>query len=134
MKLDMNRVAIAKLAWHFFHEDDKMLARLLKSKYGDIRTSDFDKNFTSPFHTWPNLLEGYKVVREGWEWTVGNGRQCRFWVDSWLGDQKLLDVATFRISKEEERKLIHEYWSPLERWNPTVLGTFFQQKLLICYS
>lgn len=49
--------------------------------------------FSAPSHTWHSLLEGYRVVREGWEWCVRDSKKYKFWLDPWLGDQRLMEVT-----------------------------------------
>ncbi|KAI5681533.1 hypothetical protein M9H77_02761 [Catharanthus roseus] len=44
---------------------------------------------------------GYEVVLEGLEWFVGNGQKCYFWMDHWLGDERLVNLPLAAISAKD---------------------------------
>lgn len=35
-------------------------------------------------HIHGSLIEGYRLLRQGLEWEVGDGCDARFWVDVWF--------------------------------------------------
>lgn len=55
---DANKIALARLTWHFLLHCDQLRARILCAKYGDIREVDCGKSFGLASYTWRSLVEG----------------------------------------------------------------------------
>ncbi|KAK3199433.1 hypothetical protein Dsin_022848 [Dipteronia sinensis] len=79
-----NQALLAKQAWRIFHNQDSLVARILKSKY--FKTDDFlqaDLKIGRS-HTWRSIVWGKKLLLQGLRWRVGNGYDIKVFIDSWL--------------------------------------------------
>lgn len=78
MKL-LNKTTLAKLAWQFLHEEDKLWVRVLHSKYG---RGDDGLVSLSPIQgssfVWRGLVSASPLVTEGVGWSVENRKQVKF--------------------------------------------------------
>ncbi|GJT09776.1 RNA-directed DNA polymerase, eukaryota [Tanacetum coccineum] len=86
----LNRGLILKWVWRFLSQDGSIWSRVIKSIYGPYIDSHVD-SFPS---NWCSILREVKVLSaKGFDFfshckkKVGNGRNSRFWLDTWLLDK-----------------------------------------------
>lgn len=73
------------------------LSRLLSSKYGDSLAAGGRKQSRKISHVWRSILAGNQILQQGLEWwEVGDGTRIYFWLDKWLGTDRLADHVTSR--------------------------------------
>lgn len=90
---------LEKLGWQFYQEDNRLWVKVLERTYGDSRRME---SFSVSSHTWQSLVEGYRLLRASLEWQIGNRRRCRFWLDPWLGEQRLVEITLTPVPKKEK--------------------------------
>lgn len=52
---------------------------------------------------------------------MGNGRIIKFWMDTWLGESPLIEVARQLVDDEDQTKSASDYWSG-EDWECSTLN------------
>lgn len=79
---DMNTALLGKLVWDMLHNPHKLWVSLLSHKYlrhGSIL--EVQPHSGSPI--WNSIVKARNVLRDGYEYHVGNGESL-FWYSSWL--------------------------------------------------
>lgn len=51
------------------------------SKYGNIRAFEIGKSMVGASFTWCSLVDGLRLLVQGLQWEVGDGRTVIFWLD-----------------------------------------------------
>lgn len=65
-----------------------------------------------------------EVVIPRLSWVLGNGKIIRFWMDKWLLDQPLMDLASQVVSLKEKKIRVQDVWRNGSGWDFTRIGTF----------
>ena len=114
---DMNKALLAKVGWHLLHDTKSLWAKVLRSKYGvgDIHDTDWMVGSSSSSSTWKSVVMGIrKVVLVGHSWVTGNGRNIRFWTDSWIAGQPLMTEVIAGLPEGYEDITVRDMWGG--RW------------------
>lgn len=85
------------MGWKLVTEPDSLWASILGSKY--LNNSSFfncEANSKSSY-TWRSILRGKDILKMGSQWVIWNGQRAKFWLDWWVGEGPLVDVATQQI-------------------------------------
>ncbi len=82
-----NQALVAKQGWRIIQDPGSLVARLLKVRY--FKHSSFLKaNLGSkPSHIWRSILWGGEVLKKGYRWRIGNGKQINIMVAGFLDQQ-----------------------------------------------
>lgn len=75
-------------------------------------------------HVWKGMVWGSDLLQDGLRWTITNGRSVRFWMDVWVGDEKLLHHCTRQIEEEELERRVQDYWHVDHGWRWELLSNF----------
>lgn len=86
---EVNQVALARFAWRFLAEHDKLWVQLLQPKYGYLKAFELGKSLVGVSFTWRSVVEGYSLLCSALEWEIG--RIGQFWLEKWLGPFHLVD-------------------------------------------
>lgn len=75
-----------------------MVAKWVQVLTHKYKWSALSRNYklTGPTtHLWRNVSHLWTDLRVGIKWSIGSGRNVRFWEDYWLGDSGLLKILAF---------------------------------------
>ena len=79
-----NQALLARQAWRVLSNPDSLCAQVLKAKYypyGKLEDTVFTGNASS---SWQAVSHGLDLLKRGFIWRVGNGRNIRVWTDNWI--------------------------------------------------
>ena len=74
------------------------------------------KDSSSASYAWRSILIGRDVIAKGALWRVGDGKQIKIWVDSWLPTKHKARITTLVIFGQENScvkvllDLVHRRW------------------------
>jgi len=114
---DMNKALLAKVGWRLLHDTESLWAKVLRSKYsvGDIHDTYWMVGSSSNSSTWKSVVMGIReVVLVGHSWVTGNGRNIRFWTDSWIAGQPLMTEVIAGLPEGYEDITVRDMWGG--RW------------------
>lgn len=120
---DLNQALVAKLAWRFLHDQDSLLAQLLRARY--LRNTSFGeaKKPSVSSTTWNAMLESRDNLKKGCLWLVGNSQSINIFSDPWVssisraiparkedGNSKIVKVSQLicSISGQWDSNLVHQ--------------------------
>lgn len=108
---DVNKSLLAKLHWRLSMEKDKTWVHLIQANYKSKfpLATNTEHNQTSPY-IWKGLCWSADLIQKGTGKLVRNGRSTKFWLDVWLEDTKLQDVATQPLHHHMLSHLVSDYW------------------------
>ncbi|KAG7566501.1 Reverse transcriptase domain [Arabidopsis suecica] len=127
---DMNKALIAKVGWRLLNDQVSLWSRVLRSKYriGDIHDKQWlvvKSNWSS---TWRSIGVGLReVVMRGLSWVMGDGRQIRFWVDSWCSGKPLLDMENGILPEDYATITARELWQDGRGWDLTKISPYISE-------
>ncbi|KAK5835930.1 hypothetical protein PVK06_011648 [Gossypium arboreum] len=83
---DLRRFNVALLGrqlWHLMNYKDTLCYKVLSAK--DFPNGDVfhPKSMDKPSFTWQSIAKATRVLHEGFDWNVGNGRSINIWMDNW---------------------------------------------------
>ncbi|KAL8170826.1 hypothetical protein V2J09_022630 [Rumex salicifolius] len=59
----------------------------------------------------------WEVITRGAKWNLGNGTSIRFWLDHWIGDSKLIDIATSPVGDDILHVVVQDFWRTDGGWD-----------------
>jgi ribonuclease HI len=78
-----NMAMVAKQAWNFMAEPEKLVARIFKARYFP-RSSLFDAKIgANPSYVWRSIWKARDVLVHGCRWKIGDGRKINIMSDPW---------------------------------------------------
>lgn len=91
---DMNKAILAKRYWRLHVEMDSLWNFVLKKKYDIWKPlrSNSGQNLRSSV-VWQSINWFGELVDRGLGWRVKNGGRILFWLDHWIDDGPLRDLA-----------------------------------------
>lgn len=117
---EMNKALIAKVGWRVMHNTHSLWAQVVRKKYhvGDLKDTRWMIAKGTWSSTWRSVGLGLRdVVVRGQRWVLGDGRQIKFWADSWLTDEPLLLSITSALPQGLENTLIKDLWQAGSGWD-----------------
>jgi hypothetical protein len=85
-----NKSMIAKQAWKFVSEPDKLVSRVFKARYFP-RTSLFDAKIgANPSYAWRSIWNSRDVLINGCRWKIGDGRKIKVMTEPWIRGEESL--------------------------------------------
>ncbi|KAL8524433.1 hypothetical protein ACS0TY_014136 [Phlomoides rotata] len=96
-----NKVLLWKWGWRFLNEGDKLWARIIRSRYGEVWGDGFELfpiGRSGRVSLW--WREVLRVIREGnedgfggcLEKVMGDGGSTYFWEENWMGEGRLCEL------------------------------------------
>lgn len=110
----VNRAILAKLGWCVNRERDALWAKVLRAKYFDGNLFKFDMTPKSTASsTWCGICYGSKSLKDGVVNRIGDGKDTRFWKDTWF---MYGNLDQFIPNTELGNELVQNYLTPTG-WN-----------------
>ncbi|XP_025704008.1 uncharacterized protein [Arachis hypogaea] len=84
----MNEAFLQKIIWRLVMEKESLWAQVILSKYGrrqDLRQNILSKQSDSDL--WRSLAKVWGSFKDNIEFSIGNGRRIRLWIDPWLKNE-----------------------------------------------
>ncbi|XP_024158077.2 uncharacterized protein LOC112165700 [Rosa chinensis] len=91
----MNQAMLAKASWRLFINDSGLWANIYSKKYLKD-CSLLDENYLPPSDcssTWRSIVHGASLLKKNLKWRVGDGKTIKFWSDSWILPNALINFA-----------------------------------------
>lgn len=113
----MSRALLAKLFWHVLSNRESVWCRLLWEKY-EMRGED-DVHFREKTRSsliWKGIIRGSGLLKKGMKWRAINWGRIYFWLDAWLEDSPLCEVAVTPIGEDLKQMNVRDYWLEEEGW------------------
>lgn len=114
----MNLTFVAKLGRMLLNENDALWVQVVRSKYvrhDEFVLSDLSHHRQSS-NAWKGMSQAKYILDKGIQSLVGNGRKIHFWLDKWLINEFLINMAQVEISLVEKYKMVSEYWDEIAGW------------------
>lgn len=68
-------------------------------------------------YTWKSIAKQKEIITKGIKFNLRSGRRIRFWLDKWLCNNRLLDLALMDITESDQQKVVADYWEEYNwRW------------------
>lgn len=112
----MNKALMARMGWKLVTEPDSLWASILGSKY--LNNSSFfncEANSKSSY-TWRSILIFQRGRTSGSKWVIWNGQRAKFWLDWWVGEGPLVDIATQQIPPASLNARVFDYIDEDGNW------------------
>ncbi|CAN1837440.1 Putative ribonuclease H protein At1g65750 [Linum perenne] len=94
---------LGKQGWKLFSNPNTLVSRVYKAKYYPKEDFLQAEEGYSPSYVWKSVRASQDIIRRGFRWKIGDGRNVKVWDDPWLRE----DADRFVRSGQEEG---------LERW------------------
>ncbi|CAL1400477.1 unnamed protein product [Linum trigynum] len=112
-----NQAMWEKGAWKLTTGDDAIWARFMRGKYGRNRKGiDILSKAKGSSLVWRSYAQTAKTLRKGAAINVKNGKATKFWLNTWLLQDSLLDCATTEVPEDLRGRLVADYWDPGNGW------------------
>ena len=79
-----NLALLAKQWWRLVQNERSLSHKVLKAKYFPYSTLHQAQKGSKASYLWASLLEGKRVVEQGANWRVGDGKSINVWNDRWI--------------------------------------------------
>lgn len=110
---DMNLAFLTKLGWRILDEENALWVQVLKGKYMKVGEGVGDwKIKAGASNAWKGIIEASPILRKATRLAPWNGRNMRFWGDTWLLPEPLQMHTLKDLSDYEMKKTVAEYWDP----------------------
>lgn len=110
------------------YDKDSLLSQIFKSRY--FLNSEFlnAPNGTRPSYAWRSILFGRKLLSEGLQRVIGNGKSTSVWIDKWLFDGHRRRPMNSQIMIDIKLK-VNQLIDPIsQNWNLNMLRDLFPWK------
>ncbi|RYQ81303.1 hypothetical protein Ahy_Scaffold1g107268 [Arachis hypogaea] len=94
----MNEAFLQKIIWRLVMEKESLWAQVMLSKYGrgqDLRQNILSKQSDSDL--WRSLAKVWGFFKDNIEFSIGNRRRIRLWIDPWLKNEEDIFQITSSI-------------------------------------
>lgn len=81
-------------------------------------------------HVWQGITENSKILCEGLQVAVGNGRSTLFWDHRWATTQPLIEFASLPVPEELLGSTVEEMWVMNQGWKWDIFGPYLPQDVL----
>lgn len=92
-------------------EKTRLWATVLREKYcegkGSIKAIKAEKNSSN---AWRGITTCVTTLEEGCKRLIRNGKETRFWIDPWLIDVPLRQLACKDVSLSDTYAMVTEFW------------------------
>lgn len=117
-----NTALLAKQVWRLATNPDSFLGKFLKGKYFP-RTSVWEaKSGPNSSFTWRSILSARDLVVDGSRWLVGEGKEVRFWKDSWVPNLPGGCIYSVPTTEEVAKSRVSEWRMESGEWDVTKMN------------
>lgn len=126
-----NVAFMTKLGWRLLVEPNALWARVLRAKYCRGRC-DIDMFSPKPgmSNVWNGITENAKLLCEGAQVAVNDGKTTLFWDHKWATNSTLSYLATQPIPDEILGATVNEMWDPNLGWRWEIFADYLPQNIL----
>ena len=126
-----NSAFLSKLGWRVLTEPNALWARVLRAKYchGHCDVDMFVPK-VGMSNVWRGITKNAKVLCEGLQVAVGNGRNTLFWDHRWATPEPLIDLAASPVPADILGHTVEEMWETGQGWKWDVFGPYLPQDVL----
>ncbi|PKU60060.1 Putative ribonuclease H protein [Dendrobium catenatum] len=117
----------AKFAWNFLKEEDSLLYKSLKARYGPKFWMKSNSAYKSV--TWKILADGAQSLSNITRWKIAAGENINTLEDAWILDKSLQQWPTFVSTAISEFPKLKEFISD-SSWKVDMLNTHFGLELV----
>ncbi|WJX92273.1 hypothetical protein P8452_73938 [Trifolium repens] len=89
-----NMSLIAKQAWKFVAEPDKLVSRIFKARYFPRSSIFYAKLGNNPSYVWRSVWKSRDVLSIGCRWKIGDGSKIKVMSDPWICGNDMLWVQS----------------------------------------
>ncbi|CAN1822064.1 Putative ribonuclease H protein At1g65750 [Linum perenne] len=115
---DLNKAFLMKIVWGLLRHPSDLWVKVLTGKYlkktseGFVlaRNSGFSAFWRGVMKVWPNLVNGL-------QWSIGEGRSTRFWIDRWLDSGVILIDHALNLQGVNASLTVSAACSDNDGWN-----------------
>lgn len=112
-----NASFLAKLGWRVLSKPKTLWSRVLQSKYCEGRCDvDMFKYKGDASNAWKGIVENIKIVQQGINSVVGNGKKTFFWHHRWATQKPLLNDASPEPPEWLQDVTVSEVWDTNTEW------------------
>ncbi|XP_021771824.1 uncharacterized protein LOC110735961 [Chenopodium quinoa] len=79
-----NQALLAKQVWRLYNNPNPLLYAILKAWYFKHSSILEAYHGYDPSYSWRSLWGEKSLLLEGLNWRIGNGKDIRVWLDSWI--------------------------------------------------
>lgn len=114
---EVNLAFMAKLGWRILVDRDSLWVRIMRAKYAhgkhgvEIMTSKQGGS-----NAWKGITSAFPLIHEKIRFTVNNGRDTRFWMDSWIQDKPLQDTLGNQNLHVTSNAKVNDLWDINRGW------------------
>lgn len=114
---NVNKCLLAKLGWCILSCEGEAWGQLLWEKYGLTENGAWMfKHKQRESQVWMGIVWGSELLSEGLRWRITNGKRVLFWIDKWVGEEKLLDHCLGDIEGKDLYRTVNSYWQERQGW------------------
>ncbi|CAL1397034.1 unnamed protein product [Linum trigynum] len=105
-----NLAMLAKSGWRLLKEKDSLWTQLMVAKYGRQRENlDIIRPIQGSSFTWRSFTKAADLLRKGCAWNIKNGKRTKFWLDPWVLQVPLKEVALGHIPESDTAEPIERF-------------------------
>ncbi|CAL1353808.1 unnamed protein product [Linum trigynum] len=126
-----NQAMLAKGGWKLVTKEDSLWTRLLLEKYGRNREGlEVLKKIKGSSLAWRSFTSIANVLKKGYAINVKNGKHTHFWLDPWIMQVPLIDMALEEIPEEKKEQLVADLWEPDSGWRLDEFQSLLPQQVV----
>ncbi|CAL1360326.1 unnamed protein product [Linum trigynum] len=98
-----NLAMLAKCGWRLLQDKDSIWTQVMKAKYGRHRQElDMIRPIQGSSFTWASIAKVASLLKKGCAWNIKSGRKTHFWLDCWVSQVPLRELAVDNVPPELE--------------------------------
>ncbi|CAL1390513.1 unnamed protein product [Linum trigynum] len=126
-----NLAMLAKGGWRILKEKDSLWTKVMREKYG---RGQEDLNIIRPIQgssfTWNSFSRAANLLRKGCAWNIKKGKHTKFWLDVWILQVPLIDVAVSTIPSDIEGAVVADFVTQEGTWRTELFSDLLPQDVL----
>lgn len=113
------------------NEPDSLWAKVISAKYvhGAPRIESL-KSKHNTFNLWQGILKVNEVLTSNVMVAIGNGKKTLFWMDNWLFNEPIFNLALRNIELVDKYKLMKGYWDSNMGWKWEALHDLVPEQVM----
>ncbi|CAN1814412.1 Putative ribonuclease H protein At1g65750 [Linum perenne] len=120
-----NLAMVGKIGWKLMMDQDSLVTKIFKAKYFpkvDFLSATLRSN---PSFAWHSILKTQSMLRNGFRWRIGDGKNISVWKDPWLKEDDRSYIVS-PVVQDLENLRVADLWIPGTRsWDEELLEELF---------